>query len=82
MDKLTGLLTGLTTEPALKALDRVGITPFVCGYGIYQVATLINDGKVPGEYGGGFIAAIVIGFFFARFKEREQKAITPPTVTP
>ena len=79
MDKLTGLLTALTTEPALKALDRVGITPFVCGYGILQVTTLITDGKVPGDIGAGCIAAIVIGFFFARFKEREQKQTVPPS---
>lgn len=81
MDKIAALLTAITTEPALKALDRIGITPFLCGYGIYQVTTLIQDGKIDGPYGAGAIAAIVIGFFLARFKEREQKAGVPP-VTP
>lgn len=82
MDKFkvfSDLLTGLTTEPTLKALDRIGITPFLCGYGIYQIANLINDGKITGPYGAGSIAAILIGFFIARFKEREQKAV--PTAT-
>ena len=86
MDKITSLLTAITTEPALKALDRIGITPFLCGYGIYQVTVLIENGKIDGPYGAGAIAAIVIGFFLARHKEREQKSnggttpATPPTL--
>lgn len=86
MDKITSLLTAITTEPALKALDRIGITPFLCGYGIYQVYEGIKAGVIPGDAGTYTIGGIIVGFFFARFKEREQKATnggpaaTPPTV--
>lgn len=81
MSKLTELL-GALTEPALKVIDRLGVTPFLCAYGIFEMVDLTVQGKIPGEWGVCGIVATLVGFFFARYFERSQKANGGPAAQP